>query len=164
MTSNSTQRALHRALNGHGGADRSIVAVRVALRIIVAAGLIADAWIHFDLAPTYDVVKAQLSEGTLFRLEAVVAAVTALLVLAVQHRITLLIAFVVAASAVAALLLSTYAHPGQIGPLPDMYEPTWFGEKRLALVAELVAAVAALAGLVWETLARRRLSAADSPQ
>jgi hypothetical protein len=155
MASNSTQRATAPV------AGRSIVAIRVVLRMIVAAGLITDAWVHFDLAPTYDVVRAQLSEGTLFRLEAVVAAVAALLVLAVPHRITLIIGFVVAASAVAALLLSTYADPGQIGPLPDMYEPTWFNEKRLALVAEPVAAVAALAGLAWETFVRRRQSTMD---
>ncbi len=164
MTSNSTERVPDRTSHNRRKTDRSTVAIRIALRTIVAAGLITDAWVHFDLAPTYDVVKAQISEGTLFRLEAVVAGVAALLVLAVQRRITLVIGFVVAASAIAALLLSTYAHPGQIGPLPDMYEPTWFGEKRLALVAETVAAVAALAGLAWETLTQRRLSAVDSPQ
>src|SRR5262249_406509 len=106
-----TERTLHRAPNRPGRQGSSIVAIRGALRLIVAAGLITDAWVHFDLAPTYDVVKAQVSEGTLFRLEAVVAAVTALLVLAVQHRIALVIAFGVAASAVAALLLSTYFDP-----------------------------------------------------
>lgn len=132
--------------------DRASVptAVRIAVRILIAAGLATDAWIHFDLARHYDVVKAQISEGTLFRLKSLVSAVSALLVVAFYRRITLALAFLVAASAIAAMLLSMYTDPGQIGPFPDMYEPTWFPEKTLALVAESAAGVAALIGIALE--------------
>jgi hypothetical protein len=37
---------------------------------------------------------------------------------------------------------------GAIGPVPDMYDPTWSAEKTLSAVAEAAAAVAALALLV----------------
>ena len=153
MTKNATDPTVRSSVTW----DRAAVepALRIAVRIVVAVGLIADAWIHFDLASHYDVVRAQISEGTLFRLESLVAAITALLVIAIHRRITLVLAFLVAGSAVAALLLSTYSDPGQIGPLPDMYEPTWFTEKSLALVAELVAAGAALIGVALETRSGR---------
>ena len=37
---------------------------------------------------------------------------------------------------------------GKVGPLPNMYEPYWYGEKTLSLVAEAIAAVAAAILLV----------------
>ncbi len=122
------------------------VRIPIAFRTVVVGGLIVDAYVHAKLASDYDIVEAGVSEGNLFRLEAVVATVVALLVLS-GRRIWLGVAAVVAASAVAVLLANTYLHVGSVGPLPDMYEPTWFAEKRLALIGESVAALGALAGL-----------------
>lgn len=152
-----SKNAIEPALRQFANLDRASVptAIRIAVRILIAAGLATDAWIHFDLARHYDVVAAQISEGTLFRLESLASALTALLVVAFYRRITLALAFLVAASAIAAMLLSTYTDPGQIGPFPDMYEPTWFPEKTLALAAESVAAAAALTGFVVESWHRR---------
>jgi methionine synthase II (cobalamin-independent) len=56
--------------------DRGWIAVRTVLTVIVAAGLAIDAYVHLDLASTYDVVKTStLSQGDLFRVEAVLAIV-----------------------------------------------------------------------------------------
>jgi hypothetical protein len=153
----------HFSAQSHRPANRIVRVLIIAVRLLIAAGLAIDAWVHVDLAPTYDIVTARISEGTLFRLEAVVAAATALLVLLLHRRITHVIAFGVSATAVAVLLLNTYAHPGQLGPFPDMYEPTWFAEKSLALAAEMTAAVAALAGLALETRNYRPRRARRTP-
>jgi hypothetical protein len=136
------------------------------LRLLVAAGLGVDAWVHARLASGYDANRRAggVSQGDLFRAEAVAAAVVALLVLVVLLRrasvIGLMIAglsFVVSASALGALLLSVYRDVGAMGPLPDMYEPFWFPDKTLAAVAEGVAAAASLAlvVMIWRRLRRR---------
>ncbi|MBO0829592.1 MAG: hypothetical protein J2P24_17600 [Streptosporangiales bacterium] len=124
------------------------VPVLFALRVVTSAGLAADAVVHFHLARNYDVVAGGISQGTLFRAESVVALAVAVLVLAVRRWWTDALAFLVAASALVAVLASTYVHLGAIGPIPDMYEPIWYAEKTLVTVAEVVAAVAALASLV----------------
>jgi hypothetical protein len=129
--------------------------VPVVLRAVVVGGLAVDAYVHLKLAADYDVVVGGgLSEGNLFRAEAAVAAIAALLVVS-GRRVGLAVAAVVAASAATALLANTYVHVGAAGPLPDMYEPTWFPEKRLALVGESVAALGALAGLAYRERAPR---------
>ena len=63
--------------------------------------------------------------------------------------------WLVAASAVGAVLLYRYHDPGELGPLPDMYEPFWFREKTWVTIAEGVAVVTATAGLL-EAWWRRR--------
>jgi hypothetical protein len=118
-------------------------ATRVLLRLVVAAGLAIDAYVHFHLADTYDPVKASISQGDLFRIEAAIAAVTAVLVLAFRHRLVDALAFLVAAGGVAAVLLYRYVDVPAFGPFPAMYEPLWYTEKTVSLVAEAVAAVAA---------------------
>lgn len=115
---------------------------------VVAAGLFIDAVVHFALASKYDVVTAAISEGTLFRVQAAVAIAAGVLTLLVRRRVAYAVAAVVAGTAVAALLISTYTHVGQIGPFPDMFEPTWFAAKRVAVIAEAAAVLAAIAGLL----------------
>ncbi len=116
----------------------------VVLRVLAAAGLGIDAYVHFDLAPSYDLNVAAISEGALFRVEAASAVVAALLVLFVRGRLVALVAFLVAAGGVAAVLLFSYVNFGAIGPFPNMYEPVFDPEKNLSLIGEAVAAVAAL--------------------
>lgn len=129
--------------------DRGWIAVRTVLTLIVAAGLAIDAYVHFDLASTYDVVKTStLSQGDLFRVEAVLAIIAGVALLVRPRRYTAWFALLVSAGGVAAVLVYRYANVGKLGPIPNMYEPYWYGEKTLSLVAEAVAAVAAAVLLV----------------
>ena len=123
--------------------NASGTATRVVLRLVVAAGLAIDAYVHFHLAHTYDPVKASISQGDLFRIEAAVAAVVAVLVLVLRNRVMDALAFLVAAGGVALVLLYRYVDVGEIGPFPDMYEPLWYTEKVVSLIGEAAAAVAA---------------------
>jgi hypothetical protein len=120
-------------------------AVRIALILIVVAGLGVDAYVHFDLASGYDPVKTDtLSQGDLFRAQSVVAILAALLLLLRPRRWTAAIAAVVAGSALAAVLVYRYVDVGQIGPIPSMYEASWYTEKTVTAVAEAAAFVAAV--------------------
>jgi hypothetical protein len=132
-------------------ARSALVAVLVA---VVVAGLAIDAYIHFDLASNYAPIKTSfISQAGLFRIEAIVSIAAALALLVRPRRYTAAIAFVVAASAFAALIVTRYYDIGAIGPIPDMYEPVWFTEKLVAAYAEAIAAIAAIALVV--TLPRR---------
>ncbi len=116
------------------------------LRLVTAAGLAVDAYVHADLAANYDGITATVSQGTLFRAEAGAASLAALLVLVAGRRAAFALAALVAASALAAILLYRYENVGPLGPFPNMYEPVWFTEKTVAAVVEAVAAVAAFSG------------------
>jgi len=130
--------------------------ILVALRVLTAAGLAVDAYIHADLAGDYDPVRNSISQGTLFRIEAGAAAFAALLILVTAHRAAWAVAFLVAASALGAILLYRYVNVGNLGPLPNMYEPIWFAKKSTAAAAEAVATAAALAGLVLASMRARK--------
>lgn len=119
------------------------------LRVLTAAGLAIDAYVHADLASTYDPVRHTVSQGDLFRIEAAVAALAALLILLSAHRAVWAFAFLVAASGLGALLLYRYVDVGTLGPLPNMYEPLWFPKKSTTAIAEGCATLTALAGLAW---------------
>ena len=124
------------------------------LRLLVVAGLAIDAYVHFHLAG--DVGNGGvLSEGRLFWIQGVVAALVALLVLVRAHRPSYLIAFLVAGSALGAVLLYRYIDVGALGPLPNMYEPVWYAEKVVTTVAEAVATLAAAVGF-WYVSTRAR--------
>ncbi|HEU5155474.1 MAG TPA: hypothetical protein VFU43_00625 [Streptosporangiaceae bacterium] len=137
--------------------------MRLLLRLLVAAGLAVDAYVHWDFAPEMAGVSGGGVGGdTLFRAQAVAAVAAAVLVLAWPRRWTNAIAFLVAASAFGAVLLYYFVDLGAIGPLPSMYEPVWYGEKTLSAVGEGVAALAALGGVI---LGRSRKAAAPvSPE
>jgi hypothetical protein len=124
------------------------------LRVLVAAGLAVSAYVHADLAPVYDGIHASISQGNLFRIDAAAASLAALVVLVIGRRTGFALAFVVAASSLGAILLYRYVNVGQLGPLPNMYEPAWFTEKSIAAVAEAVATVLSAGGLVWEVRKR----------
>ena len=116
---------------------------RLVLRLLVAAGLVVDAYVHFDLASSYDSAAVRVIQGTLFRIEAVAAVVAAVLVIAFRRWITDVLAFLVAIGGFAAVVLYRYVDLGAFGPFADMYEPIWYTEKTISAVAELVAALAA---------------------
>ncbi|HEX5346218.1 MAG TPA: hypothetical protein VFW64_03820 [Pseudonocardiaceae bacterium] len=112
---------------------------------MVAAGLGYDAYVHFDLAANFAANRALISQGMLFRVEAVAAVLAALLVLLIRHRAAASFAVLIAGSALGAVLLYRYVDLGAIGPLPDMYEPIWYQEKAYSAIAEVVAVLAATA-------------------
>lgn len=145
MTSTS-ERNLRPA--GAGGTRR-----RTASRTIgfaVAACLAIDAYVHLRDAADYEAVRSSvLSQATLFRVQADLAAALALTVLVRPRRWTWALAAALLASAFAAVVLYTYVDPGQLGPVPDMYEPTWALPGKLASAwAEGIGACLAVLGLL----------------
>lgn len=143
--------------NDHAGARASAMTenrsstrstTRLVLTLLTAAGLAVDAYVHWHLAPNFDTLVGEasphISQGQLFRVEAASALVAMLLVLTVRARIVAVFAFLVAAGGLAAVLLFAVLDVGGLGPLPDMFDPTWYPEKTLSAVAEAVAAVCAL--------------------
>jgi hypothetical protein len=125
------------------------LAARVTLTLVVLAGLALDAYVHIDLASTYDGVKSSvLSQGDLFRAEAALAILAALALVVRPRRYTALFAVLVTAGGVAAVLLYEYVDVGTFGPLPNMYEPVWYPEKTQSAWGEGIAGVAALALLI----------------
>ncbi len=149
-------------------ASAPLLAVVWLLRILTAAGLAVDAYIHADLASNYDPVRHSISQGDLFRIEAGVASAAALLILLTARRVTWAAAFLVAASALGAILLYRYVNVGTLGPLPNMYEPIWFTKKVIAVVAEGAATATALLGFAVvaaraSALARRTSRPASPP-
>ncbi|GLZ43662.1 hypothetical protein [Actinokineospora sp. NBRC 105648] len=113
------------------------------LRAVAAAGLAVNAFLHLRVAGDYDGNVATISQGTVFRVEAVIAVLAALAVLATAHRAAAAFALLVSIGSLAAVLLYHYVDLGALGPLPNMYEPTWYTEKTLSAIAEAIAALAA---------------------
>ncbi|HWC36485.1 MAG TPA: hypothetical protein VG650_16885 [Mycobacteriales bacterium] len=143
---------MKRLLRAYRGAPDVLCAV------LASAGLVIDAVVHLRLASNYDPVGGTISQGALFRVEAVVALAAAAAVLVTPwRRAAYALALLVAASAFGAVMLYRYVNVGSLGPLPNMYEPVWFGQKTLTAYAEAGAALSAAAGLLLGP--RRRGSA-----
>jgi hypothetical protein len=129
----------------------SFAVTRPALRLltaITAMGLAVDAYVHWNLAPSFDTVvgtgSLHISQGGLFRLEAVLALLAGVLILSTRRRVAAGFGLLVAAGGLGALLLYGYVNVGDLGPFPDMYDPIWYTEKTISAVAEAVAALGAL--------------------
>jgi hypothetical protein len=119
------------------------------LRVVTAVALLVDAVVHLQLASRYDANSAgALSQGDLFRMEAVAAVVAAALLVATTGWAAWLLAVAVAGSALGAVLLYGYADIGPVGPIPDMYERVWYGQKVVAAAAEAVGTLTAGLGLL----------------
>jgi hypothetical protein len=146
-----------------GSARRVTLATGVLwlLRLVTAAALAMDAYVHADLAPGYDFSGGTITQGELFRIEAGAAALAALLVIvAGRRRAVWAFALVVAAAGLAAVLVYRYVDVGAFGPFPDMYEPIWYAEKTRSAYAEGIGTVTALVGLLlaWRMPVRPRWS------
>jgi glucan phosphoethanolaminetransferase (alkaline phosphatase superfamily) len=135
----------------------SAMASRV-LAVITAALLAVDAYVHLRYASQYDSFKSSvMSEGTLFRIQGVVAIVVAVALLIWPRVLTWVLAILVSGSAVVAVVLYTYVNVGPLGPLPNLYENTWSPPGKVpSAVAEGAACLVAIAGLVLALRARRR--------
>jgi hypothetical protein len=116
--------------------------LQVVARLLAAAGLAVNAGIHADLADQYDVVSASVSEGDLFRVEAALACLAAVLVLLWRRPSGDAFAWLVAAGGLFAVLLYRYDDIGAHGPLPDMYEPIWTTDKKVSAISQIVTVVA----------------------
>lgn len=124
--------------------------------LVAAAGLVASGLLHLYLAPDFDLVGEDITVGTLFRVQGVVAiAVAVWLLVRRRDRLPALVALVVGAGSFVALVLSTYVQVPALGPLPELHEPIWYEEKVASAVAAAVAALAA--GAVLVRLQRSRL-------
>jgi hypothetical protein len=133
----------------HRGALARSTIISWTLRVGTAAALGIDAAVHWQNASAYDAVTATISQGELFRVEAVLAVAVGLLVLLWPRRGSWVAALAVGASALAAVLLYRYVDVGSLGPLPDMYENTWQVPGKLqSAYAEGTAVVLAGLGLV----------------
>jgi len=134
-----------------------------ALRVLVATAFGIDAFVHATNASIYDSPHGGLvTEGSLFRAEAAVAGLVALLILVRASRSTWALGLGVAASALGAVVLYRYVDVGAIGPIPDLYEPTWHVPgKLLSAYAEGAAVLVSVVGLASSLnppLSRRRKS------
>ena len=130
-----------------------------ALRVATAAALVIDAIVHFQDAHFYDAnTGSLLDQGQLFRIQGVIAIIVALVVLAWPRWPSWLLAFLVAASACAAVVTYNYVDVGPILGLPNMYEPSWGPPgKVISALAEGIGALLALIGLA-RALAHRRVA------
>lgn len=118
------------------------------LGLAVAATLAIDAYVHFHDAGFYD-SAASISQGTLFRVQAVIAVAVAIALLVRPRPVVWALAVLVTASAAAAVVLYTYVDVGAIGPLANMYEPSWQVPGKLAsAIFETAGALLAIAGLI----------------
>lgn len=126
---------------------RALPAADLGLRVVAAAGLLVSAYIHLQLAPGYALIGEQVTEGTLFRLQAVAAVLAALALVARRARLSWLPTVLVAAGSLVALVGSVYVAVPAIGPFPPVYEPVWYAEKVVAVLSVAVALIAALTGM-----------------
>ncbi|WP_405591639.1 hypothetical protein [Streptomyces sp. NBC_01190] len=156
MTPNRSRHAKESATPSAWRRPAGVHLLYFAIRAVAAAGLAVDAYVHASLAPQYDLVSADISEGDLFRLEAGFAALAALLLLVWRRPITAAFGWLVAAGGLALLLIYRYDNVGAWGPFPNLYEPIWSNDKVVAVVAQAVTIVATTVLLVIEPHPRLR--------
>ena len=106
------------------------------LAVPAALGLLYDAKVHLHLAGDYDAIGSTVTQGWLFRIEAVVAIAVALALLVSDRWAVWAAAGLTGLAGVGAVLLYRYVDVGAIGPIPNMYEPVWFAEKLRSAYAE----------------------------
>jgi hypothetical protein len=131
--------------------------------VATAGALAVDAFVHGTSAGGYDAIPPLLlSKGNLFRAEAMVAIAVALLLLIWARWWSWAVALGVSATALGAVTLYRYVNVGSIGPIPNLYEPTWqVPGKVLSAGAEAVA-VMVTASVLWRLLAGRAAGAIAS--
>ena len=127
---------------------------------LLAVALVVNAVIHLRLAAPFDAVAGTIvTQGDLFRIQAVANLVAIAVVLIARRRWADALALVIAAGG-AALIIVTALVPLDLTAigLPYLFEPAYYPDKTVALVAQLVAVAAATALI----LLRRRPAEAAS--
>jgi hypothetical protein len=129
-------------------------AVPRVLAVAVAVALAVDAYVHLHDAHLYtEISTSTVSQATLFRIEATAAILAAVALLLRPTTLTWALALFVSAGGAGAVLLYTNVNVGRLGPLPNMYEPTWaLPGKEASLWFEAAGAVLALTGLALSLL------------
>lgn len=129
--------------------------MNIVFRLLVGAALFIDAVVHFSLAANYQMAApGGIGAGNIFRIQAVLAVLAAIYVLARGSRPAFILAGIVAITAFAAVMVYRYVDVPALGPIPAMFEPVWFAAKTLSAIAEAAGAV--LAGLALTTTRSRR--------
>ena len=151
------------------GRERDSVASRrctrafraIVLGIVVTLAI--DAYLHATSAALHDPRHAGfLTAGNFFRFETAVRALVALLVLIRPARWSLVAALAVAATGLGTVILYRYVNVGPIGPIPNLYEPSWHVPGKLAsVVAGAMVMAFSAAGLAL--IARSRATRAATP-
>ncbi len=140
---------------------RSRVAVSGVLQLVTAAALLYSGYVHWHLRHDYDVNRTSvLSQATVFVVQAGVCLLVALVLVGVLAAgrsggrggpavaLSWVAALLVAAGSLTAVLVYRYVDVGRIGLLPNRYEPAWYGLKSTSAVAEAIATLSSLGGLV----------------
>lgn len=133
--------------------QRGVAIVRKHIRllaVLAAVPFVIDAVVHGANASSYDPAAGGLiTEGNLFRAEAGVAALVAVLLVVRPSRSVWMLAFATAVTAFGAVVLYRYVNVGSIGPIPNLYEPTWqVPGKLLSAYVEASAAVISVVGAI----------------
>ena len=128
----------------------------VALRLLGAAALAISSYVHLHGAHFYSSLGDTITQADLFYVQGVVAALVALWVLVTGNRWAWVAVALVGAASFAAVMTYRYVNVGSIGPIPNMYEPTWqTNEKLLSAYAEAAAVVVAGIALLRARATRR---------
>jgi hypothetical protein len=135
-------------------AQRGFDPADVVLRIVAAAGLAVSAYIHLHLAHLYRGLGHTITQADLFYAQAVVAALVALWLLATGMRPAWWAAAAVGAGSFAAVMVYRYVNVGAIGPIPNMYDASWYPKPDKAVSA--VAEIAVVAVFLVHALRARR--------
>ena len=137
---------------------RRLPSLNHVLAAAAAGALGVEAYVHLTSASSYaSNGGALLNEGNLFSAEAVAAACVAIFLLVSPRTVGWLLSLTIAVTALAAVVVSTYVDVGSIGPIPDLYEPTWRVAGKLpATLAEAFATAVSLSGLLLARRARAR--------
>jgi hypothetical protein len=112
------------------------------LRALAVLGLAVDVYVHLKLAPVFDQLGTQITQGALFRVEAALAAAAGLYLALRDSRRAWLLAGLIAVAGLVAILVTRWVALPALGPLPAMYDPTWSADKVLVTVGMLVTALA----------------------
>jgi hypothetical protein len=126
---------------------RRISLTDVVLRLLGAGALAISSYVHLHLAHLYASLGDTITMGDLFYAEGAVAAAVALWVLATGNRWAWAAVLLVAAASFGAVMLYRYVNVGSIGPIPNMYDPSWQPSPDKALSAVAEAAGVVIAGL-----------------
>ena len=128
--------------------------LELTVRLVAAVALAVVAGVHLHLAAGYMAIGDLVTQGDLFRVQAAVAAVVALALLARPTRVVWLLATAVGLASLLAVVVTVYVAVPAVGPFPRVFEPVWYAEK---VVGAAAAAAASLAGLAGLRLTGRRL-------
>ena len=123
------------------GRDNQTRYLDLPARVTAAAGLAVDGAVHAYLADHYALSAPGITIGSWFRVEAVVAGLVALLVIALRRPVTDSLGWLTAATALVGATVYHLASLYQASPFVDLYEPLWDTERTVALPGQGLAVV-----------------------